>query len=231
MVADQASRHATTMLPGTGSGTRPAGPDVGGSGVSSGARNTADEGLASSLTLITGFAVFAAIRRTLAFGEGLVFARYREPTLIAAKTAAALLVFWRPGLAGWLAIAPRLPSSPSPAKPSACCRASWSRAIRSFFLITMGSLMDTSCRTRPAAHRQQADPGTGPRLRFHAVRGRRSLGWPPSAQVAGLGCLPRICSNVSGRCRSIRARRSRRSSLASASGGTARTGQPARARQ
>jgi hypothetical protein len=28
MVADQASRHATIILPGTGSGTRPAGPDM-----------------------------------------------------------------------------------------------------------------------------------------------------------------------------------------------------------
>jgi hypothetical protein len=73
MIADQASRHATTMLPGTGSGTRPAGPDRG-LRSSPGARNTADEGLASSLTLITGFAVSAAIRRTLAFGKRLVFA-------------------------------------------------------------------------------------------------------------------------------------------------------------
>jgi hypothetical protein len=28
MIADQASRHATTMLPGTGSGMRSAGPDM-----------------------------------------------------------------------------------------------------------------------------------------------------------------------------------------------------------
>jgi ABC-2 type transport system permease protein len=68
--------------------------------------------LTSSLTLITGFAVFAAIRRTLAFDKRLVFAGYRQPTLIAAKTAAiaivaagvagytaaVLLVFWRPGM-------------------------------------------------------------------------------------------------------------------------------------
>jgi hypothetical protein len=56
MVADQASRHATTMLPGTGSAARPAGPgkeDL----EFFGRRNTADEGLPSSLTLITGFAV------------------------------------------------------------------------------------------------------------------------------------------------------------------------------
>lgn len=61
--------------------------------------------------------MFAAIRKTLAFDKRLVFAGYRQPTLIAAKTAAiaiaaavagytaaVLVVFWRPGLAGWLAI-------------------------------------------------------------------------------------------------------------------------------
>ena len=46
----------------------------------------------NSLTLITGFAVFAAIRRTLAFDQRLVFAGYRQPTLIAAKTLAIAIV-------------------------------------------------------------------------------------------------------------------------------------------
>lgn len=68
----------------------------------------------NSVTMITGFAVFAAIRRTLAFDRRLVFAGYRQPTLIAAKalaiavvaayTALALLAFWRPGPAGFAAI-------------------------------------------------------------------------------------------------------------------------------
>ena len=72
----------------------------------------------NSLTIIVGFAVFAAIRRTLAFDQRLVFAGYRHGTLIAAKTlaivmvaagvalytAAVLLAFWRPGPAGWASI-------------------------------------------------------------------------------------------------------------------------------
>ena len=75
----------------------------------------------SSLTLVTGFAAFAAIHKTLAFDRRLVSAGYRQPTLIAAKTAAiavvavgvagytaaVLLVFWRPDPAGCLAIAAR----------------------------------------------------------------------------------------------------------------------------
>ena len=61
--------------------------------------------------MIVGFAVFAAIRRTLAFDKRLVFAGYRQATLITAKTLAiavvaaavaaytslVLLAFWRPG--------------------------------------------------------------------------------------------------------------------------------------
>ncbi len=72
----------------------------------------------NSLTIIVGFAVFAAIRKTLAFDKRLVFAGYRQAILIAAKTlaiailatavacytAVVLLAFWRPGLAAWLAI-------------------------------------------------------------------------------------------------------------------------------
>ena len=53
----------------------------------------------NSLTLITGFAVFAAIRKTLAFDKRLVFAGYRQPTLIAAKTLAIAIV--AAGVAGY----------------------------------------------------------------------------------------------------------------------------------
>jgi len=72
----------------------------------------------NSLTLIVGFAVFAAIRKTLAFDRRLVFAGYQHATLIVAKalaiavvaaavalyTALVLLIFWRPSLAGWAAV-------------------------------------------------------------------------------------------------------------------------------
>jgi hypothetical protein len=58
----------------------------------------------SSLTLITGFAVFAVIRKPLAFDQRLVFAGYRQPMLIAGKTAAIAVV------------PPR-----SPPRPRRCC--------------------------------------------------------------------------------------------------------------
>jgi ABC-2 type transport system permease protein len=72
----------------------------------------------NSLTLITGFAVFAAIRRALPLDRRLVFAGYRQSRLIAAKTLATvsvataiaayasfvLLAFWRPSPAGWAAV-------------------------------------------------------------------------------------------------------------------------------
>ena len=96
----------------------------------------------NALTLITGFAVFAAIRRTLAFDQRLVFAGYRQPVLIAAKTSAIAVVAAamaglhrgraagvlapRPG-PGWPSWPPS-PSSPSATAPSDCCSASWSRA-------------------------------------------------------------------------------------------------------
>jgi hypothetical protein len=72
----------------------------------------------NSLTLIVGFAVFAATRRALPFDRRLVFAGYRQALLIAAKGLATMLVaacvaayaavlllaFWRPGVGGWVAI-------------------------------------------------------------------------------------------------------------------------------
>jgi hypothetical protein len=71
----------------------------------------------SAITLITGFVVFAAVRRSLPFDRRLVLSGYRHSALITAKTNAALaqavgigayaaavmLVFWRP--AGMWAIA------------------------------------------------------------------------------------------------------------------------------
>ena len=108
--------------------------------------------------MITRFTIFAAIRRTLAFDKRLVFAGYRQATLITAKTLAItvvaaaiagytsliLLAFWQPGLAGWTAIL------------AACAVIALaygalglllgvlvSNHLAGFFLIIMGSLMDT----------------------------------------------------------------------------------------
>lgn len=72
----------------------------------------------NSLTLIVGFAVFAAIRRALPLDRRLVFAGYRQSRLVTAKALATvvvgaatalyaalvLLVFWRPSPAAWTAV-------------------------------------------------------------------------------------------------------------------------------
>jgi hypothetical protein len=112
----------------------------------------------NALTLITGFAVFAAIRRTLAFDQRLVFAGYRQPTLVAAKTSAiavvaaavagytavVLLAFWRPGLAGWLAIlAAFAVIALSYGALGLLLGVLVKGDLEGFFLIIMGSLMDT----------------------------------------------------------------------------------------
>lgn len=72
----------------------------------------------NALSMIIGFAVFDAIRKTLTFDRRLIFAGYRQTTLISAKSLAiatiaaavatyaalVMLAFWRPPLTGWLAI-------------------------------------------------------------------------------------------------------------------------------
>lgn len=113
----------------------------------------------NALTLITGFAVFAAIRRTLAFDQRLVFAGYRQPTLIAAKTSAiaivaaavagytatVLLAYWRPGPARWLAIlAAFAVIALSYGALGLLLGVLVKGDLEGFFLIIMGSLMDTS---------------------------------------------------------------------------------------
>jgi hypothetical protein len=103
----------------------------------------------NAATIIVGFAVFAAIRRTLAFDKRLVFVGYRQATLIAAKTSAiaivaaavaaytclVLLAFWRPGLSGWLAILAAFTVIALAYGGSACSSASSSGStLEGFFL-------------------------------------------------------------------------------------------------
>ena len=113
----------------------------------------------NSLTIIVGFAVFAAIRKTLAFDKRLVYAGYRQATLICAKTlavailaagvacyaAAVLLAFWRPGMAGWLAIlAGFAVIALTYGALGLLLGVLVKNDLEGFFLIIMGGLMDTS---------------------------------------------------------------------------------------
>lgn len=112
----------------------------------------------NSVTIIVGFAVFAAIRRTLAFDRRLVFAGYRQATLIAAKTSAiavlaaavavftslVLLAFWRPSLYGWLAIGAAFIVIALGYGAFGLFLGVLVRSdLEGFFLIIMGGLMDT----------------------------------------------------------------------------------------
>jgi ABC-2 type transport system permease protein len=112
----------------------------------------------NSVTMIVGFAIFAAVRRTLPFDKRLVFAGYRQATLIAAKTcaiaivaaavalytAAVLLAFWRPGTGGWLAIwAGFTVMALTYGALGLLLGVLVKGDLEGFFLIVMGGLMDT----------------------------------------------------------------------------------------
>jgi ABC-2 type transport system permease protein len=112
----------------------------------------------NSLTIIVGFAIFAAIRKTLAFDKRLVFAGYRHAILIAAKTCAiamiaagvalytavVLLAFWRPGAVGWLAIwAGFTVMALTYGALGLLLGVLVKNDLEGFFLIIMGGLMDT----------------------------------------------------------------------------------------
>ena len=169
----------------------------------------------NALTLITGFAVFAAIRRTLAFDRRLVFAGYRQATLIAAKTsaiaivaaavagytAAVLLAFWRPGLAGWLAIlAAFAVIALSYGALGLLLGVLVKGDLEGFFLIIMGSLMDTFLQNplgNPLAGNPVLEwfPSFGPTqfavggsLGHTPLWGHLALGlaWPAAFAAAGL---------------------------------------------
>ena len=169
----------------------------------------------NSVTIIVGFAIFAAIRRTLAFDKRLVFSGYRQATLIAAKTSAiaivaaavaaftslALLAFWRPALSGWLAI---LAAFTVIALGYGAFGLFLGVLVRSdlegFFLIIMGGLMDTFLQNplgNPLAGNPVLEwfPSFGPTqfavggsLGHTALWGHLALGlaWPAAFAAAGL---------------------------------------------
>jgi ABC-2 type transport system permease protein len=110
----------------------------------------------SAITLITGFVVFAAVRRSLPFDRRLVLSGYRHSALIAAKTTAALaqavgigayaaavmLVFWRP--AGVWAIAAAFILGAATYSALGLLLGVLVRGdLEGFFLIIMISMMDT----------------------------------------------------------------------------------------
>ena len=110
----------------------------------------------SAITLITGFVVFAAVRRSLPFDRRLVLSGYRHGALIAAKTNAALaqavgigayaalvmLVFWRPpGL--WAIAVTFILGAATYAAFGLLVGVLVRGDLEGFFLIIMISLLDT----------------------------------------------------------------------------------------
>lgn len=112
----------------------------------------------NALSLIVGFAVFDAIRKTLAFDRRLVFAGYRPGRLVAAKTlsvtiigiavagyaALVLLAFWRPSPREWAAILIGYAVIALTYGAFGLLLGVTVRGdLEGFFLIIMGGLMDT----------------------------------------------------------------------------------------
>ena len=110
----------------------------------------------SAITLITGFVVFATVRRSLPFDRRLVLSGYRQSALIAAKTTAALaqalgigayaaaimLIFWRP--AGmWAIAAAFILGAATYAALGLLIGVLVRGDLEGFFLIIMISMLDT----------------------------------------------------------------------------------------
>jgi hypothetical protein len=170
----------------------------------------------NALTLIVGFAVFAAVRRALAFDRRLVACGFRQPNLIGAKTVAVgavsaavglyatavLLVFWRPSLGGTVAIALAfVVIALEYGALGLLLGVTVKGDLEGFFLIIMGSLMDTFLQNpvgNPVANKPalQYFPSFGP-MQFatagafpHSWQfGYLALGIAWAAALAGLGLL------------------------------------------
>ncbi|GAA2590927.1 MULTISPECIES: hypothetical protein [Streptomyces] len=110
------------------------------------------------VTMIAGFVVFDAVRRSLAFDRRLVFAGYRQSTLVGAKalavaavatgialyTALAVLLFWRPAAGAWFGVlAGFAVVALAYGALGLLLGVLVKRDLEGFFLIIMGGLMDT----------------------------------------------------------------------------------------
>lgn len=149
----------------------------------------------NALSMIVGFAVFDAVRKTLAFDRRLVFAGYRQPALVAAKTLAialvacavagyaalVLLAFWRPSATGWLAILAGFAVIALTYGAFGLLLGVLVKGdLEGFFLIIMGGLMDTLLQNpvgNPLANKPVLEwfPSFGP-MQF-AVGGAFSHTW------------------------------------------------------
>ncbi|MET7378309.1 hypothetical protein ABZT08_05690 [Streptomyces sp. NPDC005526] len=169
----------------------------------------------NSVTMIAGFVVFDAVRKALAFDRRLVFAGYRQATLIGAKTLAitavattialytalAILFFWRPTGAGWFAVLAGFAIiALTYGAFGLLLGVLVKRDLEGFFLIIMGGLMDTFLQNplgNPLANKPvlQWFPSFGP-MQF-AVGGAfghttlwghlaLGLGWAAAFSTAGL---------------------------------------------
>jgi hypothetical protein len=112
----------------------------------------------NSVTMIAGFVVFDAVRKAVAFDRRLVFAGFRQSTLIGAKTLAvavvatsialytalAMLLFWRPSVGGWCAVLGGFTViALTYGALGLLLGVLVKRDLEGFFLIIMGALMDT----------------------------------------------------------------------------------------
>jgi ABC-2 type transport system permease protein len=136
----------------------------------------------NSLTLIVGFAVFVAVRRALPLDRRLVFAGYRQPVLVAAKSLATvlvaalvavyaalvLLVFWQPSVVGWAAVlASFAVMAAEYGALGMLLGVLVNGDLEGFFLIIMGGLIDTFLQNpvgNPVANRPVLEyfPSFGP---------------------------------------------------------------------
>ncbi len=170
----------------------------------------------NSLTLVVGFAVFAAIRRALPLDRRLVFAGYRQSLLVAAKAGATaivaalvaaygsvvLLVFWQPPVAAWASVLLAFAVMTLEYGALGLLLGVLVKGdLEGFFLIIMGGLMDTFLQNpvgNPLANRPvlQYFPSFGP-MQFAAGRsfggtwlwGSLAIGLAWAAAFAVLGLV------------------------------------------
>ncbi|MEU6280192.1 hypothetical protein [Streptomyces sp. NPDC047028] len=185
----------------------------------------------NSVTMIAGFVVFDAVRKALVFDRRLVFAGYRQSTLIGAKTLAvaavavtialytalAMLGFWRPGAAGWFAVLTGFAViALTYGALGLLLGVLVKRDLEGFFLIIMGGLMDTFLQNplgNPLANKPvlQWFPSFGP-MQFAvggafghtALWGHLALG---PAWAAGFSAIGLVIFRIRTRDRSHSARR------------------------